>query len=318
MATPLIPQEIFLLERYTSVEYFEKLRDTWAEMIAHLDRCLDEFMRNLPLDYRARSLPEQPDAVWGERVIPNFRDTLQSLNDGYVKLVAADFTGLEHAHGPLNDFKGQTDFWSGWMTHDNENIYGALINKAVTMAGNIVATEGAYWNPQELTTRYDDQSLGLLDVPTSWPTYKLSSTVIVSSGEPLLKSGIYLPDIDNSCAEFLGTAYDTAPDARIYTGEKELFAPDTGIKYGQEPIYSEQPCKWFLVERTYDSGISTTPNLLSPTRSRVVAGTPCPQSGVYFTPAKENSRRRFVKGEIMPSFDSVYGATIWQWDDNQS
>lgn len=317
MATPLIPQEIFLLERYTSIEYFGRLRDTWAEMIAHLDRCLDEFMRNLPLDYRARSLPEQPDAVWGERVIPNFRDTLQSLNDGHIKLGAADFTGFQHAHGPLNDFKGQTDFWSAWMTRNDENIYGELLNKAVTMAGNIVATEGAYWSPQELTTRYDAQSLGLLDAPASWPAYKLSSTVTILSGEPILKSGIYLPDVGDSCAEFLSVVYDAAPDAKIYIGEKELFAPDTGLKYGQEPIYSEQPCKWVLVERAYDSSSSITPNLLSPTITRVVAGTPCPQSGVYFTPAREDSRRRFVKGEIMPSFDSDYGATIWQWDNSQ-
>lgn len=110
MGTPLIPQEIFLLERYTSAEYFGKLRDTWTEMIAHLDRCLDELMLNLPLDYRNRPLPEQPDAVWGERVIPNFRDTLQSLNDGHITLLGGDLSGLEYCHGPLNDFKDRLIF----------------------------------------------------------------------------------------------------------------------------------------------------------------------------------------------------------------
>ena len=203
MGTPLIPQEIFLLERYSSADYFGKLRDTWAEMITHLDRCLDEFLRQLPLDYRNRPLPEQPDAVWGERVIPNFRDTLQALNEGYIRLLAGDLSSLKYCHGPLSDFKGQTDFWSGWMTRDDENTYGALLNKAVTMASNIRATEGAYWNPMRLSSRYDESSRGPLDAPANWPAYKLASNISVVSGTKLPMSGIYLPDIDDSCAEFL-------------------------------------------------------------------------------------------------------------------
>jgi hypothetical protein len=314
MATPLIPQEIFLLERYTSAGYFGQLRDTWAEMVAHLERCLDEFMRNLPLDYRDHPLPEQPDAVWGERVIPNFRDTLQSLNDGYAKLSGGDISGLEFCHGPLNDFKGQTDFWSGWMVRKDENIYGELLNKAVRMAGNIRSTEGAYWNPMTLSSRYDEQSRGALDAPPSWPTYKLASAGPVNSGDPLPVSGIYLPEIDNSCAEFLSTEYETVPAARVYAGDKDLVDPDTGVKYGQQAIFTEQPCRWRLVERMSDAGTSSAPSLLDHALTRVPGGAPCPRSGVYFTPAKENSRRRFSKGEIMPAFDSTYGATIWQWD----
>ena len=314
MRTPLIPQEIFLLERYTSAEYFGQLRDTWHEMVAHLDSCLDEFMHNLPLDYRDRPLPEQPDAVWGERVIPNFRDTLQSLNDGYVKVLAGDITGLDYCHGPLNDFKGQTDFWSGWMKRSDENIYGELLNKAVRMAGNIRSTEGAYWNPLTLSSRYDVQSRGPLDAPENWPMYKLASAVSVKSGDPLPMSGIYLPEIDDSCAEFLSTEYETAPQAKVYVGDKDLVESDTGIKYGQQAIYIEQPCSWRLVERVSEMGTSSTPSLLDPAVLRVPAGKPCPQSGIYFAPAKENSRQRFMKDEIMPTFDSAYGATIWQWD----
>lgn len=317
MTTPLIPQEIFLLERYTSAEYFGQLRDTWKEMVAHLDRCLDEFMRSLPLDYRDRPLPEQPDAVWGERVIPNFRDTLQLLNDGYVRVSGGDITGLAYCHGPLNDFKGQTDFWSGWMKHSDENMYGELLNKAVRLAGNIRSTEGAYWNPMTLSSRYDVLSRGPLDAPANWPMYKLASAISVNSGDQLLVPGIYLPEIDNSCAEFLSTEYDTAPQARVYVGDKDLVESDTGIKYGQQAVYIEQPCSWRLVQRVSDIGTSSTPSLLDQTILRVPAGTPCPQSGIYFAPAKENSRRHFIKGEVMPTFDSAYGATIWQWDSNQ-
>lgn len=54
-----------------------------------------------------------------------------------------------------------------------------------------------------------------------------------------------------------------------------------------------------------------------PSRSSVRAGDPCPHSGFWFTPAKLGSRRLFQEGELMPSFSSDYGATLWQWDPNQ-
>lgn len=48
-------------------------------------------------------------------------------------------------------------------------------------------------------------------------------------------------------------------------------------------------------------------------------GEPCPQAGWWFTPAKVGSRRHFEAGEVMPVIeDSDYGATLWQWDANQS
>jgi hypothetical protein len=51
---------------------------------------------------------------------------------------------------------------------------------------------------------------------------------------------------------------------------------------------------------------------------RVEAGQPCPRAGYWFTPASPNSRRRFQQGEVMPDTKSSYGATIWQWDENQA
>jgi hypothetical protein len=51
---------------------------------------------------------------------------------------------------------------------------------------------------------------------------------------------------------------------------------------------------------------------------RCDAGEPCPHAGYWFTPAQSGSRRYFKGGDIMPSFDSAYGLTIWQWDENQN
>ncbi len=56
-----VPQEIFLLERYTSTAYFSGMRDDWERMIQHAEDCLAAFTTTLPPDYRSRLLPDQPD-----------------------------------------------------------------------------------------------------------------------------------------------------------------------------------------------------------------------------------------------------------------
>jgi Domain of unknown function (DUF1911)/Domain of unknown function (DUF1910) len=53
------------------------------------------------------------------------------------------------------------------------------------------------------------------------------------------------------------------------------------------------------------------------TRLRVMAGQPCPRDGWWVTPAKTDSRRLFKAGEVMPDVGGDYGATIWQWDEQQ-
>lgn len=230
MITPLNPQEIYLLKRYISLDYFGERRDTWGEMIKHLERCLDQFMQNLPLDYRNRPLPEQPDAVWGERVLPNFRDTFHHLCNGYIQISHNDFGGLGHASRISNDRKGQTDFWNGWMSIDDQNTYGALLHSASMRASNIDVTEGAYWNAGALTTFYDKGEFGSLNPPANWPQYKLNPRIQVASGHPVKQCGIYLPDVDNSCAQFLSTNYDETPEASVFVSMRELFHPVTKVK----------------------------------------------------------------------------------------
>jgi Protein of unknown function (DUF3396) len=50
---------------------------------------------------------------------------------------------------------------------------------------------------------------------------------------------------------------------------------------------------------------------------RCEAGQPCPREGWWFTPARLDSRRRFSRGEVLPEIGGEYGATIWQWDEQQ-
>lgn len=311
MRTQLNPQEIYLLERYTSLEYFGILRDTWGEMVSHVEACLATFMQNLPADYRRRPLPEQPDIVWGERVLPNFRDTFQGLCTGFVLLSHGDVAGLAFAYGPRSDFKGQMDFWAEWMSEPDLYLYSTLLNKSVTLAGNICAAEGAYWKPLELSN-YSEQR-GPLDAPPTWPTYRVNQGISVRSGEKTRQSGIYLPDVGDSCAEFLSARYVRAPRASVLVGFEDLLHPATGEKYGETPVFEKRDCVWYLVERTTDIG-SVIPGIAPARVHRIPAGETCSETGFYLTPAHPGSRKQFQKGQVMPTLQSTYGDTIWQWD----
>jgi hypothetical protein len=68
-------------------------------LVKHAETMLDRFMRQLPPDYRNRPLWNQPDRVWGELVLPNFRDTLQMLNTSHIKLTHGDLRALDGAGG---------------------------------------------------------------------------------------------------------------------------------------------------------------------------------------------------------------------------
>ncbi|MCL6233529.1 type VI immunity family protein [Acinetobacter amyesii] len=46
----------------------------------------------------------------------------------------------------------------------------------------------------------------------------------------------------------------------------------------------------------------------------VIAGSPCPHAGYWYTFAKENSRQYFKQGDIFPDFESDWGDVYWQFD----
>ncbi|MGZ8291997.1 MAG: hypothetical protein ACXWVG_03010 [Telluria sp.] len=314
----LHPQEIYLIERYTSLEYFGELRDTWARMVAHVEQCLQVYMQHISPDYRLRQLPEQPDIVWGEHVLPNFRNTLQSLNTGFILLSHGDYSGLKYSHGPSNDFKGQREFWAGWMSESQRSEYFFLLAMSSALASNISTTEGGYWNPGDLTTRCDAKERGILVPPSSWPNYRVNCGINVRTGSKVSMAGIYIPDVDASCAQFLSPSQKEAPPAKVLIEVRDIFSPVSGKKYDEELVMKDEPCLWNLVERTPDIVPATVLlSMLGSTLHRTQAGHPCVETGYYITPARTDSRRHFIRGEIMPEFDTGYGMTIWQWDANQ-
>lgn len=68
------------------------------------------------------------------------------------------------------------------------------------------------------------------------------------------------------------------------------------------------------LQRPTEIGGVSTP-IAGPTdRLRCIAGQACPREGMWFTPARADSRRHFASGEVMPEIGGSFGATIWQYD----
>jgi hypothetical protein len=308
MATSLNPQEIYLLEQYTSLNYFGEMRDAWEKMLVVAEDALEEFMHKLPLDYRRRHQSEQPDVVWGQRVLPNFRDTMNALNKGFIEITHGNLKGLGYASAVKNDSIGQSrDYPEFWMTDAQSKAFGQWQSEASDYASNIT-TSLESWTMNDLRDdaareyRYSK----IQAFPPVWPSYKLNAAYSGKTDEIVRKTGIYLPEVDDSCAAFFieGDAFYMA-----YVG----IDPVTYHKL------SEEPTTWTLVERASDSSnMAIAPSLIATGQLRCEAGQPCPQAGFWFTPAQTNSRRLFKQGDTMPSLGGDYGVTIWQWDQQQS
>jgi len=313
MNTPLIPQEIYLLERYSSLEYFGRLRDEFAACVKGAEDALAEFMIHLPPDYRSRRQFEQPDIVWGERIIPNLQWALQGLNDGYVALSRGDADALGMAGNIHTSFASITrDYSWEWMPEPYRSLCDKHETIARKMSSNINHTQQGNWDLGDLSFLYHVGARGLLDAPPSWPIYRLNPAIRVKTDDKVPQNGVYLPDAPNSCAEFLIEGYE-AWEATVMNHPENP----------QDRSFTRQPTFWTLVERIADSGGGTGCGPQGtidgqPRRNNVPAGQPCPESGWWFSPAQPGSRRYFKAGSTMPSLGSDYGDTFWQWSPDQA
>lgn len=328
MPTPLIPQEVYLLERYCSLDYFRPMRDQWETMVAHVERCLDVFMDSLPPDYRSRPRPYQPDIVWGERVLPNFRSTQQNLYRAYINLTHGDLSALAASNGVTGGLRAiNADYSADWMGESQVTAvipnalptFWELIRAPQGRADNIGRTASRIWTPGALSNRYDSETRGPLDPPASWPRYRLDPSVRAEPGGLVARSGIYLPDIDNSCAALLVEGKSTSRAQHLVRMEDVL--DESGQSYAQIPVTEWRSTGWTLIERVPGEFIPTEQGLgtAESEPTRIPGGEACSRSGWWHTPAQAGSRRYFRQGEVLPKVEgSDYGDTFWLWSQDQS
>lgn len=316
----LHPQEIYLLELYSSLDYIADGRDAWRNFVRHEEECLERFMRNLPPDYRSRHLSEQPDIVWGNTVLPNFRSTLDRLNRAVILLSHQDARGYNAAGSVGGDLRGAMEYWKGWMTDEELQTAQRLEDEAHKLNSFIGSTMHGTWDDGDLSWRYSVRAWGPLQLPEKIPAYTLDPSVVIRIGAPVTVSGIYLPEADNTCAQFLHPGRTTWPNGKPQT----LTVSQGTVKdeSGRWEEFQDIETNWTLIKRIPDQFIEVPPEGFYPKQGictgRVEANQPCPQSGWWWTPARNDSRQFFKQNDVMPDFaNSNYGATIWYRDANQ-
>ncbi|QFS16371.1 hypothetical protein FHP22_01900 [Acinetobacter indicus] len=292
------PQEIYLLERYSSAEYFSELVDTFKNMLDAAEDALELFMQDLPYDYRNRHISQQPDVVWGEHVLPNFRSTLEALNYGYKRLLEGDLSALQYAGNVVTDFRGQTaDYLADWMDEENYRKFNHWQNEASILSSNIKATVFGNWPMTFLTEKYDAEYLGELNLPSSLPIYKLNQNIIVQTGETVPQDGIFIPEIQEASSQLLLKGHD-AIEALVGLDE---YCPQYDHK---------EDTKWVLVERIANEGGSS--ETIQFENLKGFAGQICQRTGSWWSPANQLQSRYFEQGEVFPEIENnSWGETIW-------
>ncbi len=292
------PQEIYLLELFSSAEYFKELVDAFENMLNAAENALELFMQDLPYDYRNRHISQQPDVVWGEHVLPNFRSTLDALNYGYKRLLEGDLSALQYAGNVVTDFRNQrVEYFPDWMNENNLSLFDEWQSKASRLSSNIKATVFGNWPMTFLSEGYDADYLGELNLPPSLPIYKLNQTVTVKTDVTVPQDGIYIPEIEDASAQLLLKGHD-AIEALVGLDE-------------DCPQYDHQEAtNWVLVERIADEGGSS--ETIQVEKLKGFAGQTCQRAGNWWSPANQLQSRYFKQGDVFPKVENnSWGETVW-------
>jgi hypothetical protein len=325
----LHPQEIYILEYLSSLEHFCNVRDNLKKAVHIGEQALDEFMHHIPAKLRQRHLSEQPDVVWGGLVLPNLRSSLDSVIRACVlrshnEPEAFRYIGAWGSNTGKN-IKDYYNFGNGWMPKAQEDLFWDSLELAMELDGLAGATISGSWEEGDLTHRLDfSDKMGLIygtgiALPAQIPAYELDHSVVIKLGEPVKETGIYLPEAENTAAQFLNIDIFDYDDPSPWV-RQGLVKDSYGDWRESQPIKTS----WTLVRRIPDQFIEVPAEGFFPkqgvlSQGRAEALQPCPQTGWWWTPARAHSRQHFIQGATMPDFPySAYGATIWYRDAKQS
>ena len=328
--TPLIPQELWLIEAYIKPAYWLKMVTAWERMIEISEVALEDYMAHIPSNYRSRHVSEQPDVVWGGRVLPNFKSG--DMRGDYTRLLHGDYDLQTSAGGIFSDIRGASDYDHDWLKDRGLNgrmgfdVYAEFYKQqeiARLYANNIAPTFGFLWLLGSLTESklYDMGSGYGIRLPTEWPTYRLNPLFQCATDEPVPKSGIYIPAAPRSCANFLALIVDNPNATPARVGGRNPITGDLSDDYGQVDTI------WTLVERVSDTGGGPVQCRIVPeneyysnsTERQSLPGEPnsvCPRSGTWQTPAMLSPRSiKMQAGEKFPAIEHDTGgnAVVWFW-----
>ena len=300
------PKAAYLLEQFSSLVFFETMRNNYRFFLDSLEELFEIYMHNLPYSLRSLPYPEQADIQWGETILPNLRNTMDYIDECYVKIKSGDFTYLDCVGDIRSNDKGLSEFSPHWMDDlPKDRVekcwdYYSIAKSYASIIGNTYPT---YWEKGFLEENFPSLSrFNNIDVmlPVSYPIYRINPKVKVYSKEKVIKTGIYVCNEFDNKLKFLAASPE----------DDNGFAPRYAIQ-DQETgrnIYYETT--WTLVERIADeSGSSETIQIEN---LKGFAGQTCQRTGNWWSPANQLQSRYFEQGEIFPKVeDNSWGETIW-------
>lgn len=304
------PKAAYLLEQFSSLNFFEIMRENYKKFLNELEELFEIYMHNLPYNLRDLPLSEQADVNWGGTVLPNLRETMDRIDYAYAKIKSGDFTYLNYAGEISSDQKGISEFSPHWMDnlpYDKVKKCWDYHSIATSYASVIGQTYPTYWDMDTLI--YDFKKIDIfnninLDFPNSYPMYRINPEIMVKSNEKLEKTGIYLCEEIGDRIEFMAASeeMDNGVASVLAVGHD----PET-----YETLYAE--VNWILIERIANEGGSSLP--IEAEIIRVVAGQTCPKSGLWWSPANQSKSRHFEKGEVLPQIENnEWGETVWYYE----
>lgn len=301
------PKEAYLLEQFSSLGFFEIMRNNYRLFLDDLEELLEIYMHNLPYNLRDLPLPEQADIQWGGSVLPNLRATMDRIDIAYTKIKSGDFTYLDCAGEIRSNDKGISEFSPHWMDdlpYEKVRQCWDYYSIARAHASVIDRTYPTDWSMEILSDSYPEADIfhGInLTRPDSYPIYRINPAVTVKSDEKIERTGIYLCQEDRSRIEFMAASEENG------SGVGSVIAvgmdPDTF-----ETLYGD--CTWVLIERIADTGGSA--ETIQAENLKGFGGEVCPRSGHWWSPANQSEKRYFEQGEVFPKLKgSFWGKTIW-------
>lgn len=159
---------------------------------------------------------------------------------------------------------------------------------------------------------------GLLEPPPEFPRHVVDPQVTCKPGTRCGRSGVWVPQqwLDGARDFSVAFAIEGRPmQPAFHIIGLEPDATFEGLTYRETRAVDTT---WHFVHKS--DSIHQGPSLSGADvaiRLRCEAGHPCPREGFWVTPAKGDSRRYFRAGDQMPDLRTDYGATIWQWDEQQ-
>ncbi|WP_368565782.1 hypothetical protein [Acinetobacter bereziniae] len=247
MSYKINPKVAYLLEQFSSIEFFEIMRNNYSLFLESLEELFEIYMYNL----RDLPLPKQADINWGEIVLPNLRNTMDRIDFAHKKIKSGDYTYLDCVGEIRSNHKGLSEFSSEWMDelpYDKVKQCWDYYSIATSYASVIESTYPTSWDMNTLI--YDFKKINIfnniiLDLPNSYPIYRINPEIMVKSNEKLETTGIYL------CHEIKGRIEFMAASEEEDNGVASVVAvghdPDT-----YETLYAE--VNWTLIERISDVG----------------------------------------------------------------